>query len=46
MNLDESDIENILKEKDSESRNKATEQSWRVFTAYCNEKQIKIDAGY
>ena len=29
---------------DSKSTKKATEQSWRVFTAYCNEKQIVIDA--
>ena len=42
--LDKAEIENILKEKDSERTIKATEQSWRIFTAYCDEKNIAIDA--
>ena len=44
ITLDQSDIDDILKEKDSKSTNKATEQSWRVFLAYCSEKEIEIDA--
>ena len=39
--LDKAEIENILKEKDSERTIKATEQSWRIFTVYCDEKILR-----
>ena len=39
----EADIEQLVREKDAKLTAKATEQSWRVFQSYCNEKGILFD---
>ena len=41
--VSEADIEKLVREKDAKLTAKATEQSWRVFKSYCNEKCIIFD---
>lgn len=40
--LNQSEINQIITEKDSSRTRKATEQCWRTFEAYCGEKDISV----
>ena len=39
----DAEIDALVDRKDAEKIRKATEQSWRIFTAYCLEKGIAIN---
>ena len=37
------DLNNLVGDKDAPTTKKATEQSWRVFEAYCKENGIEFN---
>ena len=39
-NISEEELRNLVKEKDAKRTQKATDQSWRTFESYCEEKSI------
>ena len=41
--VDESGLLDLVLNKDAQCTKKATEQSWRIFLAYCAEKNIEIE---
>ena len=41
--VSEEDIDFLISEKDAKHTKKATEQSWRVLTSYCEEKSITLN---
>ena len=42
--LDEGELQRLLIEKDAARTRKATDQCWRIFLAYCSEKNISSKA--
>ena len=43
VTVTDDEVKNLLEQKDAERTRKAMEQSWRVFTSYCEEKSITFD---